>query len=144
MGKFVILPNHPSNKFFLQFPNCLSYSTKREFVESLDWARKNRPAILGEKFRHLLSWEAATDRLCEATSLSERDKFVLEGRRKADERIAKGLRRLGEGKKGALLRATLGAGAAAKQAHFLEMTNIQQLRYFSDADLIKEMERRQM
>jgi digalactosyldiacylglycerol synthase len=32
MNKFVILPSHPSNDFFAQFPNCLPYATKEEFV----------------------------------------------------------------------------------------------------------------
>jgi hypothetical protein len=63
MGKFVILPSHPSNDFFAQFPNCLSYATKEEFVGNLYYAMTHSPEPLTEEYAHELSWDAATERL---------------------------------------------------------------------------------
>lgn len=63
MGKFVILPSHPSNDFFAQFPNCLTYATKEEFVGLLAYALTHAPEPMSEEFSHALSWEAATERL---------------------------------------------------------------------------------
>jgi hypothetical protein len=63
MGKFVILPSHPSNDFFAQFPNCLAYSSKEEFVGNLYYAITHSPEPLADEYSHALSWEAATQRL---------------------------------------------------------------------------------
>jgi hypothetical protein len=63
MGKFVILPSHPSNDFFEQFPNCLSYATKEEFVANLYYAITHSPEPLSDEVAYTLSWEAATKRL---------------------------------------------------------------------------------
>jgi len=62
MGKFVVLPSHPSNDFFTQFPNCLPYSSKEEFVGNLYYALTHSPEPLSEEFSYALSWEAATRR----------------------------------------------------------------------------------
>jgi len=81
MGKFVILPSHPSNDFFAQFPNCLTYATKEEFVGYLYYAMTHAPAPLTEEYAFALSWEAATQRLeaagCIPKEESERMKEFL-------------------------------------------------------------------
>lgn len=70
MGKFVIVPNHPSNDFFTQFPNCLTYSSTDEFVGNLYYALTHSPIPMDDEVSYLLSWEAATERLVRAGSLS--------------------------------------------------------------------------
>ncbi|GKY98651.1 hypothetical protein MPSEU_000821600 [Mayamaea pseudoterrestris] len=63
MGKFLILPSHPSNDFFERFPNCLAYTTKEEFVANLYYAITHEPEPLSEDYARALGWEAATERL---------------------------------------------------------------------------------
>lgn len=70
MGKFVIVPSHPSNDFFAQFPNCLPYTSKEEFVAMLYYALTHSPEPLSDKYLRALSWEAATERLEAAGSIS--------------------------------------------------------------------------
>ena len=69
MGKFAIIPYHPSNRFFFSFPNCLFYRDKFEFVANLRWALTHNPTPLTEAQRRQFTWEAATDRLLDALSL---------------------------------------------------------------------------
>lgn len=73
MGKFVILPRHCSNTFFLQFPNCLSYDSWDECLERLQFALKNEPTPLSEEHRHALSWDGATERLVKSAAITKRD-----------------------------------------------------------------------
>ena len=70
MGKFVIVPSHPSNDFFAQFPNCLPYTSKEEFVAMLYYSLTHSPEPLSEKYLRALSWEAATERFEAAGSIS--------------------------------------------------------------------------
>lgn len=61
MRQWAIVPRHPSNRFFYQFQNCLTYATLDEFVKRFHHARTHEPPD-DPKIRRL-SWEAATDRL---------------------------------------------------------------------------------
>ena len=80
MGKFVICASHPSNDFFTQFPNCLPYSNKEEFVGNLCYALSHDPEPFKGENAAMLSWEAATERLAEAAMVTEeeRDRWLEE------------------------------------------------------------------
>ena len=73
MGKFVILPKHPSNEFFIQFPNCLAYDDLDDCVVKLQYALANKPEPLSQKDQHKLSWEGAIERLYESSVVSSKD-----------------------------------------------------------------------
>ena len=73
MGKWVVIPSHPSNAFFAQFPNCLQYRNRREFTSKLKQALNNDPPHLTEALASVLSWEAATMRCVSAAAISKRD-----------------------------------------------------------------------
>mmetsp|Transcript_18964 Transcript_18964/g.26766 ORF Transcript_18964/g.26766 Transcript_18964/m.26766 type:complete len:945 (-) Transcript_18964:1343-4177(-) len=70
MGKFVIVPSHPSNDFFAQFPNCLTYTSKEEFVGNLYYTLTHSPEPLIKEYAFALSWAAATERLEAAGCIS--------------------------------------------------------------------------
>ena len=120
MGKFVIIPVHPSNTFFMKFPNCLSYRNKMEFVASLRWALHHEPEPLSEELLYEFTWEAATERLIESAAITKfeaRSRSKL-GTSKVDERIAWFHNELGKGVKGDVIRKVLGAGPASDQVKF--------------------------
>jgi hypothetical protein len=77
MGKFVILPSHPSNDFFAQFPNCLTYTTKEEFVGFLYYALTHSPVPLTKEYSYALTWQAATERLMAAASIPTREAELM-------------------------------------------------------------------
>ncbi|KAG5626786.1 hypothetical protein H5410_012004 [Solanum commersonii] len=69
MGKIVVCANHPSNEFFMQFPNCRTYDDGEGFVKAIVKALSDEPAPLTDAQRHALSWEAATERFLKAAEL---------------------------------------------------------------------------
>lgn len=122
MGKFAIIPVHPSNTFFLKFPNCLAYRNKFEFVANLRWALTHSPEPLTPELAREFSWEAATERFLEASSITydeaaRRDRL---GWSKLDERIAWFHNEIGKGATGDMLRKIFGAGPASYQSKYTE------------------------
>ncbi len=94
MGKFVIIPVHPSNDFFLQFPNCLAYKRKDEFVEKLQFALANEPQPHSPLHYHTLTWEAATDRCIEASKITQREvhRRMRVGQKRIDQKSIEALK----------------------------------------------------
>eukprot|EP00978_Attheya_sp_CCMP212_P007381 scaffold17146_cov50-Attheya_sp.AAC.1 len=90
MGKFAIIPVHPSNSFFMQFPNCLAYNNKLEFAANLQWALSHEPEPLSEHLSYQFTWEAATERFITASAITMREGRERAKARKGklDERIA--------------------------------------------------------
>lgn len=110
MGKFVIIPKHPSNEFFYQFPNCLAYDNVDEFVELLQFARNNDPTPLSQETAYKFTWEAAMDRLVDAAGMSASEVTELEksGRSQRDKRKAWIHKQSGGMLKGDLLKGIVG------------------------------------
>jgi len=120
MGKFAIIPVHPSNTFFLQFPNCLAYRNKFEFAATLRWALTHDPEPLTDEQARQFTWEAATDRFVDASAITWRQALERErlGLNKLDERIAWFHNEIGKGPAGDILRKVLGAGPVSHQVKY--------------------------
>lgn len=120
MGKWVVIPVHPSNTFFMQFPNCLSYKNKLEFAANLHWALSHDPEPLTPEEQRLFSWEAATERLLEASAITrgEARERQRKGTSKLDERIAWFHNEVGKGLRGDKIRKILGGGPVSDQVRY--------------------------
>ena len=90
MGKFVVIPRHPSNMFFEQFSNALLYDTIDDAVDKLIYAMQNVPDLLCDESARLLSWEAATERLIAASAITRSEDLARKEKEvdKSDEQIA--------------------------------------------------------
>lgn len=90
MGKFVVIPKHPSNEFFYDFPNCLVYEDVEDCVGKMKFALSSTPEPLSPHDSHRLSWEGATERLYRAARVSvAQDKEYKELHAKEDEKAAR-------------------------------------------------------
>ncbi|KAL3930996.1 MAG: hypothetical protein SGPRY_001306 [Prymnesium sp.] len=69
MGKKVLIPDHPSNQFFKQFTNTITYKSTEELVPLLMKALETEPVPMSAMEQYMLSWEAAGERLLDAASL---------------------------------------------------------------------------
>jgi hypothetical protein len=120
MGKFAILPVHPSNEFFLKFPNCLAYRNRLEFAANLRWALTHDPEPLTPELAYEFTWTAATERFVKAAAITKREARLRArlGLSKLDERIAYFINEAGKGAKGDALRKALGAGPVAHQVKY--------------------------
>lgn len=117
-GRFAIIPLIPSNRWFLQFPNCLPYRNKLEFVANLRWALNHDPVPLTPEQARQFSWQAATGRLFDAAAMTHRESAAAlgVGSRLQGERITWLHNEvLGKGPRGDLIRKLLGAGPVSHQ-----------------------------
>mmetsp|Transcript_10417 Transcript_10417/g.39407 ORF Transcript_10417/g.39407 Transcript_10417/m.39407 type:complete len:635 (-) Transcript_10417:131-2035(-) len=74
MNKFVVCARHPSNAFFYSLGrNCLTYTSDAELLSTLAWALEHDPEPLTPEQRHMLTWEAATNRLIDASKVTYRE-----------------------------------------------------------------------
>ncbi|MGD1850545.1 MAG: hypothetical protein ACFCBU_08010 [Cyanophyceae cyanobacterium] len=66
MGKFAVMPDHPSNEFFKRFRNARFYHTDAEAIQLVQSLESVQPEA--DPTLHELSWERGCDRLLAVTS----------------------------------------------------------------------------
>jgi len=120
MGKFVVLPAHPSNEFFNQFPNCLIYKDMDEFVAQMKFVMSNEPTKLTPELEHIFTWEAAMDRLMKAGSITTSEQEILQtsGKLMRDERKAWIHKESGRVMKGDVLKNLVGGPPGEALKHY--------------------------
>ncbi|KAK9789576.1 hypothetical protein WJX73_004366 [Symbiochloris irregularis] len=74
MGKWVIVHDHPSNKFFQSFENCLTYKTPEDFSRQLAHALAHEPHPMHKAEYQRLTWEEATERFLDVTELGRKER----------------------------------------------------------------------
>ena len=118
MGKWVVCPKHPSNVFFEQFPNCLTYTNEEQFAANVYWALSNEPKPLSPELRYKLSWEAATDRLLSASKITV--DMLAKSKSFTDKFCAWAHDVIGSNKHSDLLRLLAGAKQASNQMEYMK------------------------
>jgi digalactosyldiacylglycerol synthase len=118
MGKWVIVPRHPSNEFFYKFDNCLTYETAEEFAANVFWSLNTDPKPLTAELRYELTWEAATERLIQSSKLT---KQMQKNTKQVADKFALWLHDMvSSGAAGDSLRSLAGGKAAAGQMEFIK------------------------
>ena len=77
---FATYPETASNTFFVQFPNCLAFETKKDCVDKVKWALENDPHPLSEDDKHKLTWDGANERLFLSSEMTERQAKIMNKR----------------------------------------------------------------
>jgi hypothetical protein len=116
MGHFVIIPHHPSNVFFEDFPNCLVYNNATEFVSQLQFALNHQPVPLPHEHSYRLTWEAALSRFISAAVTTKRESSTRNYI--ADEKAVSFLRSALAGAKGDVIRTMIGGRVVGEQYQY--------------------------
>lgn len=121
MGKFVIIPVHPCNEFFMKFPNCLAYHNESEFVDNLRRALSDVPEPLSESDRQELTWEAATNRFIKTAVITKAEACFRAkmDTNKLDDRARWFHDLMSKGYHGDTVRWVLGGGPVSEQTQYI-------------------------